>query len=251
MELQNTVVTDIVDVVTVYSPRGRRYKVKNRFCYALSFCIDDGQITYTQNGVPYIENRTHAVILPQGQSYSLFGNANGAFPVINFFSLYRICDTITVLEVHNSEFLIRCYEEIKKLHTTGGNRAKIFSLFYEMLSELTSKRKDTIIGPALDFLYDNYHLPNITNAQLAGICSISEVYFRKCFKANLGTSPKQFLLTLRLQKAKLLLAEGIQKITAIANACGFESSAHFCRTFKEQVGMTPSEYRQKNQIDHI
>ncbi len=251
MELQNTVVTDIVDVVTVYSPRGRRYEVKNRFCYALSFCIDEGQITYTQNGVPYIENKAHAVILPQGQSYSLVGNASGAFPVINFFSLYRICNTITVLEVRNREFLIKQYEEIQKLHTAGGNRAKMFSLFYDMLSELTPQGNDTIISPALAFLYENYHLPNITNAQLASICNISEVYFRKLFKANLGISPKQFLLTLRLQKAKLLLAEGIQKVSAIACACGFENSAHFCRTFKEQVGMTPSDYRQKNQIDHI
>lgn len=251
MELQNTVVTDIVDVVTVYSPKGRRYEVQNRFSYALSFCIDNGQITYTQRGVPYIENKSHAVILPQGQSYSLVGNATGAFPVINFHSLYRICDTITVLDVRNSEFLLKQYEELKKLHTTGGNQAKMFSLFYEMLSELSSPKNNTVIDPALDFLYDNYHLPNITNAQLAGLCSISEVYFRKCFKASLGTSPKQFLLGLRLQKAKLLLAEGIQKITAIATACGFENSAHFCRTFKEQVGITPSAYRQKNQIDHI
>jgi len=251
MELQNTVVTDIVDVVTVYSPRGRRYEVKNRFCYALSFCVDVGQITYTQNGVPYIENKVQAVILPQGQSYSLVGNATGAFPVINFYSLYRICDTITVLEVRNCDFLIKQYEEIRKLHTSGGNQAKIFSLFYDMLSELTPQGHDSIVRPALAFLYENYHIPNISNAQLAQMCNISEVYFRKLFKADLGRSPKQFLLTLRLQKAKLLLAEGIQKITAIATACGFESSAHFSRSFKEQVGMTPSEYRQKNQIDHI
>lgn len=251
MELQNTVVTDILDVVTIYSPKGRRYEVKNRFCYALSFCIDEGQITYTQNGVAYVENKSNAVILPQGQNYTLVGNANGAFPVINFLSLHPLCDTITVLQVRSSEYLHKQYEEIKKLHTTGGSRAKMLSLFYEMLSELGSQNNDTVIHPALAFLYDNYHMPDITNARLAHMCNISEVYFRKRFKAGTGTSPKQFLLMLRLQKAKQMLSEGTQKIAAIAGACGFESGAHFCRTFKEQVGMTPSEYRQKTLIDHI
>ena len=80
------------------------------------------------------------------------------------------------------------------------------------------------------------------------MCNISEVYFRKLFRSSMGISPKQYVLSLRLQRAKQLLAEGKEKVCAVASECGFESVAHFSRTFRAQVGMTPADYRRKNQF---
>ena len=48
--------------------------------------------------------------------------------------------------------------------------------------------------------------------------------------------------------AKQLLSEGQKKISAIAEECGFSSTYHFCRSFKERVGTTPSEFRSQNTI---
>ena len=247
MDLDAVVVTDIVEVMKVYSPKGRRVQIHKRASYGLSLCID-GQIIYTQNGVNYVSDKLHAIILPEGQNYSLLGTASGSFPVINFSTLAPLTDTLTVLETRNVDFLIKRYEEIQKLYSVGGNRTKMLSLFYEMLDELSHRENASIIEPAIKFILDNYHVSNITNADLANICNISEVYFRRLFRTHFNTSPKQYILSLRLQKAKQLLSEGKQKICSIANDCGFESNAHFCRIFKEQMGITPREYREKNQI---
>jgi AraC-like DNA-binding protein len=235
----------------VYSPKKRYVEMKNRPCYGLSLCMDEGRITYTQNGIDYVEDRLHAVILPQGQSYTLCGNISGYFPVINFSTLQPMTDTVAVLEVRNSAFLIKCYEELQKIHSLGGNRNKMFSLLYEMLGELSLERIPTVIDPAVGFIYDNYSSQDISNAILAAKCNISEVYFRKLFKSRFGISPKQYVLSLRLQKAKLLLSEGRMNICSIANAYGFDSSAPFCRMFKQQIGISPSEYRGKNEICEI
>jgi hypothetical protein len=71
------------------------------------------------------------------------------------------------------------------------------------------------------------------------------------FKESVGISPKQYVLTLRIQKAKQMLSEGRERVQSIADRCGFESGAHFSRTFKKHVGMTPAQYRINNHVSSI
>lgn len=247
MDIQGTIITDVIKTVTVYSPKGRYAEIKKRDSYGLSLCID-GRITYTHKGVECVEDRAHAVLLPMGEDYSIRGDEEGSFPVINFLTLAPLCSTVVSLEVRNPDYLIKCYEEIRRLREANGSRTKIMSIFYEMLDELSPTADTDIISPALKFLYEHYYLSDITNKRLAAKCNISEVYFRRLFKERMGISPKQYILELRLRRAMALLTEGKQKICAIAADCGFESDAHFCRCFKKHSGLTPSEYRKKNQI---
>ena len=88
MDLQSIVITEIVSAVTVHSPKRRRDEMKNRPSYGLSLCMDGGRIVYTHKGEEYVEDRAHAVLLPMGETYSLRGEAEGYFPVINFKALY-------------------------------------------------------------------------------------------------------------------------------------------------------------------
>ena len=55
---------------------------------------------------------------------------------------------------------------------------------------------------------NEYSDVSLTNAKLASVCNISEIYFRKLFTKHFGISPKQFVIDLRIQKAKHLLVEG-------------------------------------------
>ena len=66
-------VTDIKELFTVSSPRGRKEEIRNRKSYGLSFCAE-GKITYEIGGKQAISDENHAVILPKGQSYSLRGD---------------------------------------------------------------------------------------------------------------------------------------------------------------------------------
>lgn len=251
MDLQSIVITEIVSAVTVHSPKRRRDEMKNRPSYGLSLCMDGGRIVYTHKGEEYVEDRAHAVLLPMGETYSLRGEAEGYFPVINFKALYPVTDRIILLPVNNGEVLVKCFEALQRALSSEGNRAKAFSLLYEMLSELSAQKTPAVLAPALRYIYESYASPDIDNARLAARCNISEVYFRRLFHAAFGVSPKQYILSLRLQKAKRLLSEGRFKISAVARECGYESSAHFCRAFKAELGETPGAYRQKHQIYNI
>lgn len=250
MELKNITVTEISGAFTVCSEKGRCDRMDNRKSYGLSLCVD-GQITYIQNGKEYISDNGCAVILPKGGTYFIKRDKSGAFPVINFDCLEPLCDTITVIPVQNAEELISDYEQMKKLLCFDGNRAQIFSIFYGILHKLCADEIPRELLGAMRLISSDYCDFSLTNARLAAECNISEVYFRRLFTKRFGISPKQFIIDLRVQKAKQLLAESGWSTAAISEKCGFSNPYHFCRLFKQHTGTTPSEYRKENLIYKI
>ena len=246
MRLNEVIITDIINAVTIASERGRFINMEDRVSYGLSFCIE-GQITYTHNGKKFISNKSNAVILPQGQSYTLSGDKSGYFPLINFHTKQKLCDTFMVIPIEDAKLFINDYERKKALSLFEGNNAKIMSIFYGMLDRLESDGKpESKLKPAIDYIRKNPGNPCITNRLLANECNISEVYLRKLFAAEFKTSPRQFIIDTRIQKAKQLLSEGVLKINAVSDKCGFSSPYHFCRTFRGKTGLTPSEYASAN-----
>ena len=245
--LQNIVITDIPALFAVNSPKGRTEEIKNRGSYGLSFCRE-GQITYTHRGKTYRSDPHCAVILPRGQTYTLYGDQSGLFPVINFTCADVLCDTIMVLPIENAEPYMKDFEQMQKLLLFEGNRLRLMSVFYGMIHRLCteSTQKSGILAPALKYLENNYTNPALSNLVLAQQCNISEVYLRKLFAARFGATPRQHLIDIRMGKARQLLTDGVLSVTAVSEACGFSNVYHFCRLFKQKTGLTPMQYMKEN-----
>lgn len=250
--LNNIIVTNIERLITVSSPKGKIQQVKDRRCYGLSFC-KEGQITYTHKGQKYVSDPWHAIILPQGESYSLHGDKSGVFPLINFSCADKLCDTMLLLPVRDIDTYIKDYEQMKSLFLFDRNRAKVMSIFYNILHRLSFdyNSEPNILIPAIRYIESNYTSSSLTNKELANKCNISEIYFRKLFAKSYGLSPKQFIIDIRINKAKQLLTDSILKINAVSEECGFSNPYHFCRIFKQKVGLTPTEYMKQNRIYKI
>ncbi len=249
---ENLTVTDILDITTVTSQKGRSYTMSNRESFGLSFCID-GQITYTQNGKNYVSDPYHAVILPEGGNYTLHGDKSGHFPLINFSCTEAICDRITVIPLKDSGAFIRTYEQMCSLYLLSNGRVRLMSLLYDMFYRLSTNIEPlyNILAPSIRFLEKNISSQSLTVTELAKQCGISEVYYRKLFASQYKVTPKQYIIDLRIAKAKQQLSDGIMKISAVAEECGFSNPYHFSRVFKEKVGVTPSEYMYENRIFKI
>ena len=249
--LGDMIVTEIKDVMTVFSEKGRVVNMRNRTTYGLSFCLD-GQITYVHNGKRFVSDKNHAVILPKGQSYTLYGDKKGMFPLINFDCLGDLCDSFVVIPIEDSKFFINDYERIKALSLFEGNNAKILSIFYGIVDRLVSySSAGNTLMPAIGYIEKNYHNPGLSNSELARECRISEVYLRKLFAKEFKTSPRQFVIDIRIQKAKQLLSEGMFKTGVVAEMCGFSNPYHFCRIFKDKTGLTPTDYANQNRVYKI
>lgn len=250
MDLENVTLTKVGRAVTVYSEKGRYDKMTNRKSFGFSFC-KEGEITYIQNGVKYVSNERCAVILPKGGTYFIKSDKNSVSFVINFDCLEAFCDTVTPIPLQNAEQIRSDCKRLEKLLLFEGSRAQIFSIFYGLLHELSSDNIPFPLRGAVQRIKNDYCDTSLTNKDLADECRMSEVYFRKLFKNHFGCSPRQYIIGMRMQRAKQLLSEGGIPLSGIAEKCGFSSAYHFCRLFKQHEGMAPSEYRKANLISEI
>lgn len=250
MDLREMTLTDVTVAITIYSEKGKHDKMTDRATYGLSFCRE-GRITYIQNGREFVSERGSAVLLPKGGCYTVRRDATGVFTVINFDCAEFLTDTVTVIPVSNADELIADFERMKKLFCFEGNRAQIFSIFYGMLHKLASDGTPQVLETAVRLIRSEWCDPNLTNASLAARCNMSEVYLRKLFSRYLGTSPKQYIIDMRIQRAKQLLSEGALSVSRVSEECGFSNPYHFARLFKEHSGVTPTEYRRANLLYKI
>jgi AraC family transcriptional regulator len=79
---------------------------------------------------------------------------------------------------------------------------------------------------------------------LAHQVGFSPHHFAKLFRRATGTSPHQFVLRQRLERAEWLLQETELPLARVANECGFAHQSHLTQVFKRHLGRTPNAYRQ-------
>ena len=104
------------------------------------------------------------------------------------------------------------------------------------------QRDNARIKEMLTFIQANYGR-ELTIEDIASACSISASECIRCFRATISTTPIAYLKSYRLQQAALKLQLSTDKISAIAESCGFQEMSYFAKSFKEVYGCTPSEYR--------
>ena len=239
---ENVIITNIEQPFNVFSEKGRKFSTDSRPTYGLSLCIK-GQIIYTMDGKEYVSNESNAILLPKYGKYSLLGTREGIFPLIDFDCENLECDTFKIFNLNNPEEYLKDFEKLSDYFLFKERRLKIYSLFYDILNRIGSEeQKESLMIPAIKYIKNNISNTALSNSLIAQELGISEVYFRKLFLAKYGTTPKQYILDIRIQKAKQLLRDGIYKITSVSDECGFSSQYHFCRIFKEKTGYTPSDY---------
>ena len=86
---------------------------------------------------------------------------------------------------------------------------------------------------------------NISLQQLAAHCLVSPFHFSRIFKSIIKASPHQYLTSVRLIHAKILLTETNSPVSDIAYECGFNSPEHFVTAFRQYYKMKPSELREQ------
>jgi AraC family transcriptional regulator len=97
------------------------------------------------------------------------------------------------------------------------------------------------LARAVDVIHQNYSA-TITLAMLAEASSLSQFHFLRCFKEAFGIPPHQYLTSVRMEQATLMLSRSRHTLSEVAWACGFRDESSFIRTFKRNVGVTPIAY---------
>ena len=100
----------------------------------------------------------------------------------------------------------------------------------------------------LEFIYENY-AKRIRHMDIASAANVSKSEALHCFKEGADTSPVDYLIQFRLNKARELLLTAENSITEIAAAVGFENVGYFDRAFKKAFAITPKYLRKYAHIN--
>lgn len=119
----------------------------------------------------------------------------------------------------------------------------IRSIFGETL-DMRAVSSDYSLARAQHYMEQHY-MDNITVEKLANLGYMSKTSFNRRFKKEIGITPIEYLIEIRIKMAKLMLKRKENQMIDIAMRCGFGSSAHFSSCFQKHVGLTPSEYRDR------
>ena len=139
------------------------------------------------------------------------------------------------------EKILLCWQQ-----KDSGYRYRCHSLLYEIFalchSHTSTSRKPSKIEAGVSYIQSHWDDPSLTIAQAANEANMSEVYFRRLFYREFGTTPKRFLIDLRLQNAVSLMDTGYFSLQEIAAKCGYADYKYFSVEFKRHKGCSPSEY---------
>ena len=81
--------------------------------------------------------------------------------------------------------------------------------------------------------------------ELAGELGVSPFHFIRQFEAVFGTTPHQYRIQVRLDRAKHLLALGSHSVTDVCMEVGFSSLGSFSTLFSRRFGESPSTFRRR------
>ena len=80
---------------------------------------------------------------------------------------------------------------------------------------------------------------------------MSVSWFIRSFKEYTGSTPTQYILSLRISNAQTLLGSTNYNITEIAEIVGYDNPLYFSRLFRKQSGMSPSEFRNRLRAENL
>jgi len=105
--------------------------------------------------------------------------------------------------------------------------------------------KKNIILSAKKHLSQNLDT-RVSLTDVAKKAKVSQFHFLRMFKKQIGISPHQFRIKIRIKAAKSLLQKEIP-LAEVALETGFSDQSHFTNTFKKYTGITPNMYIQKQE----
>ena len=99
------------------------------------------------------------------------------------------------------------------------------------------------IEDVMRYIHEHISEP-LDREMLAGVAGFSVPHFHRVFTAQVGESAASYVRRLRMQRAGRKLRMGAVDITEVALATGYDTHAAFSKAFKQQFGLSPSEFRQ-------
>lgn len=243
--------------ICLFKEHGGRYINEYQLIY-----IASGSGIFQDRGIHYKVHSGQFMLIQPGYWHSYTPNPdtgweeyyigfNGTTLALLAQEIFKISE-INLLKVSNTDFILPLFFAALKIgagEDTAENLLLRKALLTQLLIDVRQALKNNdSLKESLVFKTRQYMEENLSRKvkidDIASHLCVSNSWFRKEFQRLTGVPPATFLGRIRLQTSKYLLLSSNKSIKEIAAQCGFVTSEYFCKCFRDNTGMTPSDFRE-------
>lgn len=227
--------------------------------------IGKTEYQFKKGSLSYIERQTEITVLPaekiQNVKYISICVTKDFFETIAFEAVGKREIKLKKIEFPYSNRLIESINNFKYEYTNFGTNCPsmlqsistqvVFQLIRDICSLNCTKKEKNLkdinyVKKAIEYMQSYYNC-NASIDDISRLVYLSSNYFIRIFKEQTGQTPHEYLIKIRIEKAKEMLKKDEYSIEAIAGLCGFVNAGHFSTLFKKAEGISPSDYRKHSQ----
>lgn len=202
----------------------------------LRYYVNDKEVLVKENDCIFIKSESFRARVSDGEcdyiSFNFQSKLNRDFPV-----LLKDCITSEIKLLFNvcDDIFAKYYEWSDKIDT-------VLKLIFQILfDKIATNEENPVIVNIKRYVKDNLEQKLSLN-KIAKQVGYSPNYCDALFKKETGTSILSYVIKERIEKSKLLIAEGVLPLKEIAIAVGFDDYNYFSRAFKQKIGYPPTKY---------
>lgn len=254
---KNTPVVQEIALVFRYIDPIERYPMRNngRHHHGLLYALEGRETYRTQNATLHTEPGD-VFYLPKSERYGVeMSDPCCTVLCIDFETGIPVDSTAFQLRPVNSRLFKGYFVEMEHIWQLKrvGWEMECLSMLYHIMAEMQRQAQaryfpsDMLgkIQPGVDYLHKHFDNPNLRVEELAQKSGFHPRYFAKVFRDAYGVSPKQYLTQLRMERARELILSNRYTVSQIAQMTGYGEIYHFSKAFKQENGVTPTEYNRK------
>ena len=229
-------------------------------------------IEYIVSGHGYLEINGEKHKLSPGDSYMIhygdfctyYADKNDPYKKywLNFSADFFFTEMLKSYKIDDRVFrgmdLSGFFDELFKLEELSDSNDELFipasKLIFGAVMDIAQHKENDTVASGRDIAYKVRNMLYKSISTRVTVDDIAKKFYRsknditRQFKKQYGITPHNFLLELRIGRAKNMLVNSRKTLSEIANHLCFSSEFHFSNTFKKKVGVSPSEFR-KNMSD--
>ncbi len=245
-----------INFVNAHTAPAKVYPMRNKgrrhhgFIYTIK-----GPETYTFDDVEIVSAPDSVLYIPKDAQYNM--KLEGDESNVIFIDFELACDAPHppfLVKFSETDTIKNLFSDAEKAWTrkTAGSPAACKALFFKICESLIKKKESYLcsdgyakIAESITYLHAHYLDPDFRIMKLSEIAKISAKYYEKLFSQRFGISPKEYVLSLKTERAKELLLNEKNLVKDVAFQLGYSDIYHFGKIFKARTGYTPSEYRKE------
>lgn len=205
--LSDLIINNIISVSTIYTEANAKVRRKQRNVSALVLKYE-GETEYKTTEETLISNKNTILLLPKNSSYEWYCKKSGHCIIIDFESCSN-SEKIFSFHISSPDKILNLFKDLEYKMTLRAPlyRQECIKGIYDIILLLSKEKtytyspraRVTKIQPALDYIAKNYY-KQVKNDELADLCGLSTVYFRKLFSEVTMSSPISYIHNLRKDK---------------------------------------------------